>query len=151
MQLKGTMWRFVVEEKPMIISECDTPPPCVLRTALFWPCVLRTAIFGLVYFVPFNNKTIIFGVSVYIKQIKWQYYACTWTIISANFSLYVFVCLLDFLVFDLLRLLKSMFKFRNAEMTQNARVKLAREKIRVVWLYMSRSLCFLIKIGPFLK
>jgi len=23
---------------------CPAPPPCVLRTALFWSCVLRTAI-----------------------------------------------------------------------------------------------------------
>jgi len=34
----------------------DTPPPCVLCTALVWPCVLRTAIFCLAYCVPFNNK-----------------------------------------------------------------------------------------------
>ena len=40
--------------------------------------------FGLAYCVSFNNKTIIFGNFIYKKKIKWQYVACTCTIIFAN-------------------------------------------------------------------
>jgi len=48
--------------------------------------------FGLAHCVPFNNKTTIFGNFIYIKKIKWQYVACTCTIILANVKFGVFAC-----------------------------------------------------------
>jgi len=50
--------------------------------------------FGLAYCVPFNNnnKTTIFGNFIYIQKIKWQYVACTCTIILANVKFGVFAC-----------------------------------------------------------
>ena len=46
--------------------------------------------FGLAYCVPFNNKTTIFGNFIYIEKIKWQYAACTCTIILENVKFGVF-------------------------------------------------------------
>jgi len=48
--------------------------------------------FGLAYCVPLNNKTTIFGNFIYIEKIKWQYAACTCTIIRANAKFGVFAC-----------------------------------------------------------
>jgi len=69
-------------------------PPCVLRAALFRHCVAYcvSPCFGLAYCVPFNNKTTIFGNFIYIEKIKWQYAACTFTIILANVKFGVFAC-----------------------------------------------------------
>jgi len=60
------------------------------------PCVMC---FGLAYCVPFKKKHNHFGNFICIKKIKWQYVACTCTIILANVQFGV--CLLDFLVFDI--------------------------------------------------
>jgi len=68
--------------------------PCVLCTAMFWPRVLRTVL-------KQNNH---FGNFIYIKKIKWQYVACTCTIILPHV---IFgVCLLDFLVFNIPEILE---------------------------------------------
>jgi len=46
--------------------EGDTPSPVAYCVPPF---------FGLAYCVPFNNKTTILGVSIYIKKTKLQYVA----------------------------------------------------------------------------
>jgi len=52
--------------------------------------------FGLAYCVPFINKTTIFGNFIYIKKIKWQYVACTCTIILANIKFGLFGCKISY-------------------------------------------------------
>ena len=96
--------------------------------------------FGLAYCVSFNNKTIIFGNFIYKKKIKWQYVACTCTIIHANVNFGV-CCSLDF------DIPKSMFMLINAEMTPKMRERSERAKLLEVFLLcMWRLLWFLIKI-----
>ena len=92
--------------------------------------------FGLAYCVPFNNKTTIFGNFIYIKKIKWQYVACTCTIILANVKFGV--CLLDFLVFDIP---KSMFMLINAEMTPKRRERSERAKILELFDFVCHVCC----------
>jgi len=58
-----------------ITNKGDTPSPRAYCAPPY---------FGLAYCVPFYNKHNHFGVSIYIKKIKWQYIACTCTIILAN-------------------------------------------------------------------
>ena len=62
---------------PSPLAYC-VPPYLALRTAYRH------------FSVSFNNKNNIFGVSIYIKKIKWQSVACTCTIILSNVSFHVF-------------------------------------------------------------
>jgi len=91
-----------------------TPPP-TLRTAIVWSCVLRTLFFGLEYCVPFNNKTSIFSVSIYIKKIFKTLCCIQMYNISWKRKLWC-VCLLDFLVFYLP---KSMFMLKMLRIKYN--------------------------------
>jgi len=65
-------------------------PPCVLPYFGLAYCV--SPCFGLAYCVPFNNKTTVFGNFIYIEKIKWQFAACTCTIILAKVKFGVFAC-----------------------------------------------------------
>ena len=122
------------------------PPPCVLRTALFWHCVLRTAIFCLAYCVPFNNKNNLFGRFHLHKEVKITV-CCMHMYISSWKHKLLCVCLSKFLDFDLPQ---SMLKFINAEMTPKKRERSDRATFfRVIWLCYSCVLCCCMKIGPF--
>jgi len=96
-------------------TEGDTTlPPCVLHTAQFWPCVHISPFFWhRILRIVLTTKTNIFGVSIDIKKIIWQYVACT--TIFEN-------------VFDIP---KSMLKFINVEMTRNS----ARERAKNLELF----------------
>ena len=65
-------------------------PPCVPPYVCVAYCV--SLCFCLAYCLPFYNNSTIFGNFFDIKKIKWQYVACTCTIILANVNFGVFAC-----------------------------------------------------------
>ena len=126
------MWKWV----SFIIEKGDDPPP--LRTAYRPNFALRTAYrqfwasrtaYGL------TTKTIL-GVFIYINKMKRQYFPCICTIILANISFDVFASQI------------SEFKFI-MKWPPKKRVRIERAKYKVTLHWMSRLLCFLMKIKPF--
>ena len=120
---------------------------CVLPFFCLVYCV--PPCFDLAYCVPCNNKTTIFGNFIYIKKIKWQYVACTCTIILANVNFGAFACTI-FLVFDIP---KSMFMLINAGNDPKKRERSQRTKVLdfLFLLCMWRLLWFLMKIKKIYK
>ena len=51
--------------------------------------------FDIAYCVPFNNKTTMFGVYIYIKTIKIQSVVCTGTTVLVKVSFVVFMIVLN--------------------------------------------------------
>ena len=73
-----------------LIKIIHVPQSITMRVTLLASCV--PPYFGLAYCIPFSNTTTIFGNFIYIKKLKWQYVACTCTIILANANFCVFAC-----------------------------------------------------------
>ena len=132
-----------------IVMRVTPPSPlayCVPLYLGFAYCV--PPFFGLAYCVPFNNNNNYFGRFHLHKEVKIT--VCCMHLYSNSWKHKLwFVCLLNFLDFDLP---KSMFKFINAEMTTKKRERSERAIFfRVIWLCMSHVLCFFNENWTFLK
>jgi len=88
-------WALVALIHSVYLSAWGWHPPTPLRTAYRPILTLRTAyrhvsVSRTAY--RLTTKTTMFGVSIYIKKIKWQSVACTCTINLSNVSFDVFAC-----------------------------------------------------------